>query len=107
MPSTARNSEHLVDVASKFGESVRTVPLDVTNEAQAKYTVDVAIETFGGLDVLVNNAGYGNVNFVEDTSFVDFRAQIETNRFGVSPLQHRKRTPPSRLNLLGDGARPP
>jgi NAD(P)-dependent dehydrogenase (short-subunit alcohol dehydrogenase family) len=81
--ATARNSEHLVDVASKFGESVRTVSLDVTNEAQAKYAVDAAIKTFGGLDVLVNNAGYGNVCPVEDTSLADFRSQIETNLFGV------------------------
>src|ERR1700681_1153128 len=81
--ATARKSEHLVDVACKFGESVRTVPLDVTNEAQAKYAVDAAIQTFGGLDLLVNNAGYGNVSSVEDTSLADFGAQIETNLFGV------------------------
>jgi NAD(P)-dependent dehydrogenase (short-subunit alcohol dehydrogenase family) len=81
--ATARNSEHLIDIAHKFGKSVRTVSLDVTNEAQAKYAVDAAIETFGGLDVLVNNAGYGNVSPVEDTSLPDFRAQIETNLFGV------------------------
>ena len=81
--ATARNSEQLVEVASKFGESARTVSLDVTNEAQAKYAVDAAIETFGGLDVLVNNAGYGNVCPVEDTSLADLRAQIETNLFGV------------------------
>ena len=41
------------------------------------------MQTFGGLDVLVNNAGYGNVCPVEDTSLADFRAQIETNLFGV------------------------
>jgi NADP-dependent 3-hydroxy acid dehydrogenase YdfG len=35
--ATARNSEHLVEFASKFGQRVRTVPLDVTNEDQAKY----------------------------------------------------------------------
>ncbi len=81
--ATARNSEQLLDVASKFGKNVRTVSLDVTNEAQAKYAVDAAIETFGGLDVLVNNAGYGNVSPVEDTPLADFRAQIETNLFGV------------------------
>jgi len=81
--ATARNSEQLVDVANKFGESVRTVSLDVTNEAQAKYGGDAAIQTFGGLDVLVNNASYGNVSPVEDTSLADFRAQIETNLFGV------------------------
>jgi NAD(P)-dependent dehydrogenase (short-subunit alcohol dehydrogenase family) len=81
--ATARNPEPLVDVASKFGQTVRTVSLDVTNEAQAKYAVDAAIQTFGGLDVLVNNAGYGNVSPVEDTPLADFRAQIEANLFGV------------------------
>ena len=81
--ATARNSEDLVYLAGKFGESVHTVPLDVTNEKQARYAVEAAIQTFGGLDVLVNNAGYGNVSSVEDTSLADFRAQIETNLFGV------------------------
>jgi len=81
--ATARDVERLAEVASKFGESVRTVPLDVTNEAQAKNAVEAAIETFGCVDVLVNNAGYGNVYPVEDTSLADFRAQIETNLFGV------------------------
>jgi NAD(P)-dependent dehydrogenase (short-subunit alcohol dehydrogenase family) len=81
--ATARNAEHLADLAGKFGESVRTVSLDVTDEAQAKYAVDAAIETFGSLDILVNNAGYGSVSSVEDTSIAEFRAQIETNLFGV------------------------
>jgi len=81
--ATARNSEQLVEVASKFGQRVRIVSLDVTKEAQAKYAVDTAIQAFGGLDVLVNNAGYGNVSPVEDTPLADFRAQIETNLFGV------------------------
>lgn len=81
--ATARNSDQLADVASRFGDSVRAVSLDVTKEAQAKYAVAAAIQTFGGLDVLVNNAGYGNVCPVEDTPLADFRAQIETNLFGV------------------------
>jgi NAD(P)-dependent dehydrogenase (short-subunit alcohol dehydrogenase family) len=38
---------------------------------------------FGRLDVLVNNAGYGNVNAIEDTSLAEFREQIETNLFGT------------------------
>ena len=81
--ATARNSENLVYLTGKFGKSVHTVPLDVTNEKEARYAVEAAIQTFGGLDVLVNNAGYGNVLSVEDTSLADFRAQIETNLFGV------------------------
>src|SRR5260370_31646088 len=81
--ATARNSGDLADLAGKFGVSVRTVSLDVTNEAQAKYAADAAIQTFGPLDILVNIAGYGNVSSVEDTSLADFRAQLETNLFGV------------------------
>src|SRR5437764_2936844 len=81
--ATARNSGQLINLANNYSESVRTVSLDVTNEAQAKDAVDAAFETFGGLDVLANNAGYGNVCPVEDTSLAEFRAQIETNLFGV------------------------
>ena len=57
--------------------------LDVTNETQAKKAFEAAISSFGSLDVLVNNAGFGNVSPVEDTSLADFRSQIETNLFGV------------------------
>src|ERR1700680_2658299 len=81
--ATARKPEQLVGLKGRYSERVRTVALDVTNEAQAKDAVDAAIESFGGLDVLVNNAGYGDVCPVEDTSLADFRAQIETNLFGV------------------------
>jgi NAD(P)-dependent dehydrogenase (short-subunit alcohol dehydrogenase family) len=81
--ATARNPEQLVELQRRYGENIRTVPLDVTNEAQAKAAVEAAIASFGCLDVLVNNAGYGYVCHVEDTSLADFRAQIETNLFGV------------------------
>jgi NAD(P)-dependent dehydrogenase (short-subunit alcohol dehydrogenase family) len=77
--ATARNPLQLNDIVSRYGDRVRALALDVTNEAQALLAVDTAIETFGVLDVLVNNAGYGNVGPVEDTSLADFRAQIETS----------------------------
>jgi len=81
--AAARNPEQLVELESSYGKNIHTVPLDVTNEAQAKNAFEAAISGFGGLDVLVNNAGYGHVCPVEDTSLADFRAQIETNLFGV------------------------
>jgi NAD(P)-dependent dehydrogenase (short-subunit alcohol dehydrogenase family) len=81
--ATARTPAQLADLVEKYGTRVRAVSLDVTSEVQAKGAVDAAIESFGGLDVLVNNAGYGNVAPVEDTPLAEFRAQIETNLFGV------------------------
>jgi NAD(P)-dependent dehydrogenase (short-subunit alcohol dehydrogenase family) len=73
----------LADLENRFAKNIRTISLDFTNEAQTKQAVETAIETFGALDLLVNDAGYGNVSPVEDTSIEEFREQIETNLFGV------------------------
>ena len=81
--ATARNPEQLADLVERFGDRVRAVALDVTNEPAAAHAVAVATEAFGRLDVLANNAGYGDINPIEDTSLDEFRAQIETNLFGV------------------------
>ncbi|AXC11241.1 Short-chain dehydrogenase/reductase SDR [Acidisarcina polymorpha] len=80
---TARNVNEVADFRQKYGDRVLPLSLDVTNESQAKDAVQSTIKTFGRLDVLVNNAGYGNVAPIEDTSLEEFRAQIETNLFGV------------------------
>ncbi len=79
----ARSPDQLNDLTSRYGKNIQTVSLDVTSKVQARDAVDKAIESFGRVDLIVNNAGYGNVGSVEDTSLEDFRAQIETNLFGV------------------------
>jgi NAD(P)-dependent dehydrogenase (short-subunit alcohol dehydrogenase family) len=81
--AAARNPDQLADLRSRYGDKIHTASLDVTSEAQAKDAIEAAVAKFGGLDVLVNNAGYGNVCPVENTPLDDFRAQIETNLFGV------------------------
>ena len=81
--ATARNPEQLADLVERFGDQVRAVALNVTNEPAAAHAVAVATEAFGRLDVLANNAGYGDISPIEDTSLDEFRAQIETNLFGV------------------------
>jgi NAD(P)-dependent dehydrogenase (short-subunit alcohol dehydrogenase family) len=81
--ATARNASQLADLVDRYGDRIRAFALDVTDEQAARDAINAAVEAFGRLDVLVNNAGFGNIGSIEDTELSDFRAQIETNLFGV------------------------
>lgn len=81
--ATARDVRDLEDLAERHGDAVRLAALDVTDPGAARRAVTLAADSFGGLDVVVNNAGYGDIGSVEDTSLEDFRRQIETNLFGA------------------------
>jgi len=79
--ATARNTD---SVTAALGEhdNLLAVALDVTDTAAAQAAVQAAVQRFGRLDVLVNNAGNFKAGFFEEMSPEDWRAQIETTLFG-------------------------
>jgi NAD(P)-dependent dehydrogenase (short-subunit alcohol dehydrogenase family) len=73
-----------VDVLSDAGDGQTTGAVcDVRDEEQVRALFEHAVADFGGVDVLVNNAGVGIFGRVEEMSPADFRAVVETNLFGV------------------------
>jgi NAD(P)-dependent dehydrogenase (short-subunit alcohol dehydrogenase family) len=72
-------------IVERLGESPALLPvaLDVTDEAQAKAAVEAALAKFGRIDVLVNNAGFGLLAAVEESSDADVRRMYDTNVFGL------------------------
>ena len=81
--ATARDPGQLADLAAEYGDSIHPIALDVTDPAAAATAIAEARDRFGRLDVIVNNAGYANVSPIETTDDADFRAQFETNFWGV------------------------
>jgi NAD(P)-dependent dehydrogenase (short-subunit alcohol dehydrogenase family) len=81
--ATARQPGQLDDLRAEFGDRVLPIALDVTDADAARTAITTAREHFGRLDVIVNNAGYANVSAIETTTDEDFRAQFETNFWGV------------------------
>jgi NAD(P)-dependent dehydrogenase (short-subunit alcohol dehydrogenase family) len=81
--ATARNVTKLDDLKARAPGRVLTAPVDVNDKDSVASAVAVANERFGGIDVLVNNAGYGIVGAVEETPESELRALMETNFFGA------------------------
>ena len=81
--ATARDPGQLADLAAEYGDSIHPIALDVTDPAAAATAIAEARDRFGRLDVIVNNAGYANVSPIETADDADFRAQFETNFWGV------------------------
>ena len=81
--ATARKRETIADLEQKYPRTAKTFALDVTDAAQIDSVVPAAIQHFGHIDVLVNNAGYGMAGAIEETSEEEYRPMFEANVFGL------------------------
>jgi NAD(P)-dependent dehydrogenase (short-subunit alcohol dehydrogenase family) len=108
---TARNPGTVQDLAAAFPDTALALPLDVTDRAQISSVLDQAKERFGGVDVLVNNAGYGYRAAVEEADDADVRQLFDTNVFGAVDMikavlpDMRARRAGSIVNISSIGAR--
>lgn len=84
--ATARNIERLAELQQRYGDQVKLATLDVTDTQAARAAVQLAVDTFGGLDVLVNNAGFSYLAPFEQVSEDQFKAVIDTDFYGVVNL---------------------
>jgi NAD(P)-dependent dehydrogenase (short-subunit alcohol dehydrogenase family) len=81
--ATARRPEALADLEAHGGDRLRTAALDVTDAGQVDAAVKTALETFGRIDVVVNNAGNGSVGAVEELTTAELRELMEVMFFGA------------------------
>lgn len=80
---TARRLDKLKTIKASAPDNVEAIKMDVNNGEEVTQAVKQAIDRFGQVDVLINNAGFGIVGAVEETSENELRAQMETNFFGA------------------------
>jgi NAD(P)-dependent dehydrogenase (short-subunit alcohol dehydrogenase family) len=108
---TARDVTTVQDLADAFPDTGLALPLDVTDRARISSVLDQAKARFGGVDVLVNNAGYGYRAAVEEADDADVRQLFDTNVFGAVDMikavlpDMRARRSGSIVNISSIGAR--
>ena len=81
--ATGRQRSAVSDKLGPDNDRLLSLALDVSDAAQAREAVAKALERFGAIDVLVNNAGYGHLGYFEETTDADIQAQYATNVFGL------------------------
>ena len=81
--ATARNRGDLEALKARFGEQIQVAALDVTRAEDAKRVIEETVQTFGRLDVVVNNAGYGVMGAFEEQTPEQFAGQIDVNFWGT------------------------
>jgi NAD(P)-dependent dehydrogenase (short-subunit alcohol dehydrogenase family) len=81
--ATARDPRTLDDLVAEFGDKILPIRLDVNDRDAVFAAVQQAHDHFGALDVVVNNAGYGQFGMIEEISEAEARAQFDTNVFGA------------------------
>ena len=81
--ATARDTKTLADLVAKYGDHILPIELDVNSRDADFAAVKAAYDHFGRLDVVVNNAGYGQFGAIEEVTETEARTQIETNLFGA------------------------
>ncbi len=84
--ATARDASKLNELVAGAGDRTLALGLDVTSQKEIDAAVAAALEKFGSIDVLVNNAGYGYQSSVEEGDDAEIRAQFEANVFGLFAL---------------------
>jgi NAD(P)-dependent dehydrogenase (short-subunit alcohol dehydrogenase family) len=81
--ATFRKSEQASSFSQQYNGNALGLVLDVTDTESIRPALQQAIDNFGRIDVLVNNAGYGTIGAIEEFSLEEIRAQMETNFFGA------------------------
>jgi NAD(P)-dependent dehydrogenase (short-subunit alcohol dehydrogenase family) len=81
--ATARKPDDIADLGKKYGDAIRTAKVDVKSSDDVKKAVGQAMDVFGRIDVVVNNAGYGFLGAFEEMTPEEFKGQIDTNFWGV------------------------